>query len=134
MINRKRLYRTFMELCSIDSEPKGERLMADRLTEQLLSLGFSVVEDDTAARINGNAGNLYARLEGSGPGEAIFLSCHMDRVVPGVGVKPRIEGEYIVSDGTTVLGADDASGLAAILEGITALREAGTPHPPWNWC
>jgi tripeptide aminopeptidase len=46
-----------------------------------------------------------------------------------VNVNPRIEGDYIVSDGTTVLGADDASGLAALLEGITVLKQTGKAHP-----
>ncbi len=130
MINRERLCRTFMELCAIDSEPKGERLMADRLTKLLLELGFTVSEDGTGQLIGGSAGNLFARLEGSGAGEALLFSCHMDRVVPGRGVRPRIAGDYIVSDGNTVLGADDASGLAALLEGVTALKQAGLPHPP----
>jgi tripeptide aminopeptidase len=130
MINRERLCRTFMELCAIDAEPKGERLMADHLTTLLTGLGFTVVEDDAGEKLGGTAGNLHATLPGTGPGEPLFFSCHMDRVVPGVGVKPRIEGGHIVSDGTTVLGADDASGLAAILEGVRSLEESGTPHPP----
>lgn len=129
MIDHDRLFNTFMELCAIDSEPTRERLMADRLTEQLTSLGFVVSEDDTGQKIGGNAGNIYARLEGTTAGEALFFSCHMDRVVPGVNVKPRIDGDYIASDGTTVLGADDASGLAALLEGITVLKETGKAHP-----
>jgi len=129
MINSERLCRTFMELCTIDSEPKRERPMADRLTEILTGLGFSVTEDGTGGVIGGSAGNLFARLPGNGPGEPLLFSCHMDRVVPGTGVKPRAQGGYIVSDGTTVLGADDACGLAAIIEGVTALGEAGLPHP-----
>ena len=129
MINKERLFATFIELCAIDSEPTCERLMADRLTGQLTSLGFLVTEDDTAGKIGGTAGNLYARLEGTSAGEPLLFSCHLDRVVPGNGVKPRIEGDYIVSDGTTVLGADDASGLAAVLEGITALIQANRPYP-----
>ena len=129
MIDRQRLYATFMELCSIDSEPKNERPMADRLTAILKELGFSVTEDDTGTRIGGNAGNLIARLEGTKPGAPLLFSCHMDRVAPGVRVKPRIEGNYIVSDGTTVLGADDAAGLAAIIEGVTVIRGQNIPHP-----
>lgn len=130
MINRERLYARFMELCAIDSEPTGERLMADRLAGLLAELGCTVTEDDTGEKIGGTAGNLIARLEGTGPGEPLLFSCHMDRVVPGVGVKPRIDGEYIVSDGATVLGADDGAGLAAVLEGLTVLRERSIPHPP----
>jgi tripeptide aminopeptidase len=130
MIDKERLYARFMELCAIDSEPTRERLLADRLKELLVELGCNVTEDDAAEKIGGNAGNLIARLEGTGPGEPLLFSCHMDRVVPGVGVKPRIEGGFIVSDGTTVLGADDAAGLAAVLEGVTTLRECNIPHPP----
>jgi len=130
MINKDRLYATFMELCTIDSEPTRECLMADSLRERLTGLGFTVEEDTTGEKIGGNAGNLIARLDGTGPGKPLLFSCHMDRVVPGIGVKPHIDGEFIVSDGTTVLGADDAAGLAAILEGVTILKEGGIPHPP----
>jgi len=130
MIDKERLTARFLELCSIDSEPARERLMADRLTELLSGLGFTVTEDGTGGRIGGTAGNLIARLDGTLPREPLLFSCHMDRVVPGVGVKPRIEGEFIVSDGTTVLGADDAAGLAALLEGLTVVRERHLPHPP----
>ena len=129
MINTNRLFTSFMELCAIDSEPTSERLMADRLTDILTSLGFTVSEDATGSIIGGNAGNLYARLEGTAAGDGLFFSCHMDRVVPGLGVKPRIEGDYIVSDGTTVLGADDAAGLAALLEAITLLKQNEKDHP-----
>ena len=130
MINKERLCSRFMELCNIDSEPTRERLLADRLKELLSELGFTVTEDDTGEKIGGNAGNLLARLAGAGPGEPLLFSCHMDRVVPGVGVKPRIEGDIIVSNGSTVLGADDAAGLAALLEGFTTLREQQVSHPP----
>ncbi|QOX80019.1 M20/M25/M40 family metallo-hydrolase [Trichlorobacter lovleyi] len=129
-INAKRLLNSFLELCSIDAEPTRERAMADHLTALLIGLGFSVTEDDAGCRLGGTAGNLYATLAGSGSGETLLFSCHMDRVVPGCGVKPQLAGEYIVSDGSTVLGADDVAGLAAVLEGIVAVREQGLPHPP----
>jgi tripeptide aminopeptidase len=52
----------------------------------------------------------------------------MDTVAPGKGVKPSIQGEYIVSDGTTILGSDDKAGLAALLEGLRVIREQKLPH------
>jgi tripeptide aminopeptidase len=130
MIDRERLLARFLELCAINSESTRERQMADRLTVLLTSLGCSVVEDDTGTRIGGTAGNLVACLPGTGPGAPLLFSCHMDRVVPGIGVRPRLQDGHVVSDGTTVLGADDAAGLAALLEALTALRETGTRHPP----
>lgn len=130
MINKDRLYGTFMEICRTDAESTRERLLADYLKGKLSELGFSLAEDETGEKIGGNTGNVFASIEGTGPGEPLLFSCHMDRVVPGVKVMPRTEGDYIVSDGTTVLGADDGAGLAAILEGMTTLREKKIPHPP----
>lgn len=54
----------------------------------------------------------------------------MDTVSPGNGKKAVIhEDGTITSDGSTVLGADDASGIAEILELIHILKEHNIPHP-----
>ena len=44
-----------------------------------------------------------------------FFSAHMDTVEPGKGISPRIDGDYIVSDGTTILGTDNKLALACML-------------------
>jgi tripeptide aminopeptidase len=54
----------------------------------------------------------------------------MDTVGPGRGVKPLVKEGIITSDGTTILGADDKSGVAVILEVLRVLVEQGLPHPP----
>ncbi len=48
--------------------------------------------------------------------------------MPGNGIKPSVKDGYIVSDGTTILGADDKAGLAAILETIRTLKENNVEH------
>jgi tripeptide aminopeptidase len=138
LVNRDRIVSLLMDLCATDSGSRKERLMADKLRPMLEELGFAVHEDDAGSKVGGNAGNLYARLEGTAPGEALLFSSHMDRVTPGFGVKPRIEGTTIVSDGTTILGADDAAGLAAVLEAVRVLKEKNLPYPTielgWTIC
>ena len=57
-----------------------------------------------------------------------MLSAHMDTVEPGRGIKPTIEGDRIVSDGTTILGGDCKAGVAAILEGLESVVEEGLPR------
>jgi tripeptide aminopeptidase len=52
----------------------------------------------------------------------------MDTVVPGEGVKVVMDGDIIRTDGTTVLGGDDKSGCAIILETIRCLKEQKIPH------
>ncbi|MFZ5823954.1 MAG: M20/M25/M40 family metallo-hydrolase [Bacillota bacterium] len=130
MVNRQRLTNLLIDLCATDSGSRKERLMADKLKAMLADLGFLVTEDSAGEKVGGgDAGNLYGRLQGTGEGQPLLFSSHMDRVTPGFGVKPRIEGNYLKSDGATILGADDAAGLAAILEAVQVLRERKLPHP-----
>jgi len=128
-VNQERITALLMDLCATDSGSRNERLMADKLKPMLMELGFAVREDDAGSKVGGNAGNLYGRLEGTAPGEPLLFSAHMDRVTPGLGVKPRLEGGAIVSDGTTILGSDDAAGIAAVLEAVRVLKERNLPYP-----
>jgi tripeptide aminopeptidase len=54
----------------------------------------------------------------------------MDTVKPGNGIKPQIKDGVITSDGTTILGADDKSGIAEIIWAIKELKESGEKHAP----
>ncbi len=128
-ISQERLTQVFLELIAVSSESLDERKAADLLTQKLHELGFSVVEDKAGEKLGGNAGNLYGFLKGTIPGEPLLFSAHMDTVKPGRNKKPILHEDGIfTSDGTTVLGADDAAGLAEILEGIRSVRESGLPH------
>src|ERR1043165_30304 len=94
-------------------------------------MGASVEIDDAGEKVGGNTGNVIARFPGSIPdAETIMMSAHMDTVVPGEGVKPVVEGDIIRTDGSTVLGGDDKSGCAVILETIRCLQEQNIPHAP----
>lgn len=129
MIRSDRLIRNFCRLTAIDSPSFGERQMADCLIGQLRELGLSVGEDDAGRQAHGTAGNLFATLPGDG--EPLLFSGHMDTVEPARGKRAVChEDGTITSDGTTVLGADDAAGLAVLLEALASLREDGAEHRP----
>lgn len=128
-INKDRLTADFLSLTTGSAESLDERRAADLLTEKLKMIGFSVSEDDAGQKLGGNAGNLYGFLKGTISGLPLLLSAHMDTVKPGENKHPVLhEDGTITSDGTTVLGADDAAGIVEILEGIRSAREAGLPH------
>jgi tripeptide aminopeptidase len=77
----------------------------------------------------GGAGNLFAVLPGTNRNlKPIFLSMHTDTVEPGKGIKPRLEGNRIHSDGTTILGADNKASIAATLEVIRWLQTSRPNH------
>jgi tripeptide aminopeptidase len=121
--------KTFGELVSIYSPSFGERELCDALKPKLEALGASVWEDNAGLLIGGNCGNLYGFLPGELPGPPILLSAHLDTVEPALGKKAIFkDGGLITSDGTTILGADDASGITIILEALERIKEAGTPR------
>lgn len=134
MIREQRLIHLFMELVQIDSESKDERRICDHLHALLVELGLEVEEDQTAAVTGHGAGNLIAywpAAKGYEEAPGVLFTCHMDTVVPGKGIKPRLDSDgYIRSDGTTILGSDDKAGIAALLEAIKVIQEQGIEHGP----
>lgn len=129
MINTERMTEHVMDLIRIDSPSRREKEVALRLEKDMKELGAECFYDDAGDKVNGNVGNLIVRLKGNKSGAPpFFLSAHMDTVGPGEGIKPRIENGIIKSDGTTVLGSDDKSGVAVIVEVLRTLKEQNMPH------
>jgi len=121
LINETRVVRTFLDLVAIDSPSGQEEAISKNLARRLAELGGEVEADEHW--------NLIARWPGHGA-DWLMLSAHMDTVGKDTGIKPVIRDGVIYSDGTTILGGDDKSGVAAILEVIRSLQEEGLAHPP----
>ena len=121
-VQPERLVNTFLELVQIDSPSGHEQAIGEHLKARLQELGCSVEQDE--------AGNLIAHLPGRGD-ETVLLSAHMDTVGADVGIKPVIRDGVIYSEGDTILGGDDKSGVAVILETLACLKDHPEwPHPP----
>ncbi|MGM0644309.1 MAG: M20/M25/M40 family metallo-hydrolase [Thermodesulfobacteriota bacterium] len=130
MIDSDRLKDRFDRLVRIDSESLEERAIALELTKTLEQMGATVAFDRAADMTGGNCGNLVAKFKGTVEKEPFFLSGHMDTVKPGKGVIPVFENGLFKSQGETILGADDKSALAIILEVMQVVLENGMDHPP----
>jgi tripeptide aminopeptidase len=131
LIDRERLAADFVLLCETDSPSREEGDIAALLQTMFARLGADeILEDETKSVTGSNTGNLIIRFAGSPEREPIFLNCHMDTVEPGRGVKVRREGDTFFSSGDTILGSDDKSGIAAILEAIRCVRENNLPCRP----
>lgn len=123
MVNERRLLRTFLGLVRIDSVSRREALIAGVLVKELKKLGLSVRKD--------KKGNVIALCPGDlKKAPMLLFNAHMDTVVPGLGVTPVVKKGVIYSDGSTVLGADDKAGIAAVLEMLAILKEKNIPHGP----
>jgi len=123
--------KTALELILIPSPPGNESRVADHIARELGKLGIISKQDAY--------GNVLGAIPAS-PGyervPSILLIAHMD-IVPGdrrnpnKQIKPKlieVDGlEWLASDGTTTLGADDKAGVAAILD-VIAMLTGKHPH------
>ena len=130
-INRERLAVTFTELCQISSPSRHEGAVATYLKQVFAELGADAIfEDDSAAQTGSESGNLIVRFDGNLPDRnGLFFSCHMDTVEPANGVEVVRTGDIFTSKGDTILGGDDKTGIAAVLELLTLLKENNIAHP-----
>ena len=130
-INLERLASVFTTLCEIDSPSKQEGRVAEFLKSVFVEMGAEVSEDNSAGQTGSDCGNLFVRFPDGGlVKEPVFFNCHMDTVLPAVGVKVTREGDIFTSAGDTVLGSDDKAGIAALIEVMYTLQEKNIPYGP----
>lgn len=130
-VNKERMLAEFKEIVALPCHSLQERPVFELLKGKLEALGFTVEEDDAGEKLGGNCGNLWAFLPASAGVEGavrVLLSAHMDGVEPCGGTTVIQKDGVLYSDGTTILGGDDKSGVEGILEGIRLLLEEGAPH------
>lgn len=130
MINQERLTQSFTSLVQIDSISRKELDVARGLEKILNGMGAVVCYDNAKDAIGGNCSNLIAKFKGTVDSDPIFLCGHMDTVEPGEGIKVLFEDGVFRSDGTTVLGSDDKSAIAIILEVMNVILENKIDYPP----
>jgi tripeptide aminopeptidase len=105
--------------------------VADRVLDYLHAIGLQADEDDAGARIGSTMGNVLCRLEPRGHrgGTPLFFCAHLDTVPPEGPIEPVVgEDEIVRNRARTILGADDKSAVAAMLEAAARLAEDGRPH------
>lgn len=130
MINRERLGETFRTLAQIDSPSRHEKACAQHIQKIFEALGAQTSIDESASGTGSDTGNLIVKIAGTAPFAPLFLNAHMDTVEPGNGVTVCFDNEVFTSAGTTVLGADDKSGVAVLIETARILHEQKIPHGP----
>ncbi len=119
----------FLELCALPSPSKRERAVADRVGRCLSEIGLEWDEDDAAAALGGDTGNLYARLEPTADGLPIFLCAHTDTVPPEAAIEPVVGEDGVVRNAAgTILGSDNKAAVVVMLEAVRQIVREGRPH------
>jgi len=77
-----------------------------------------VDEDDAGSKVGSTIGNLYCRVEpqGDGAGTPLFLCAHLDTVPPTGPIEPVVDDGVVRNAAGTILGADNKSAVAVMLE------------------
>ena len=124
----EKIIEDFLALVKIGAASGDERGVADYVKDLLTDLGCDVIEDRAGEQFGGNTGNLIVKLSGSLTAEPLLFSAHLDRVANGYHVKPQMTHEYITSDGTTILAADNIAGVVSIIDGIRRTLASGKAY------
>ncbi|MFZ2198889.1 MAG: M20/M25/M40 family metallo-hydrolase [Thermodesulfovibrionales bacterium] len=123
-INKERLLKTFTELLRVNSPSFKEKGIGTLLEGKLRERGCRVYIQKYDKSFN-----IIAFKKGNTPKvQPLLLSGHMDTIEPTEGIRFDIQPDRIRSTGHTVLGADDKSALAQILEALSVLQEMNLPH------
>ncbi len=122
---RSAVVETFMNIVQIDSPTFHEEKMTKHVFDRLTALGLSPEID--------KEGNVLAYFPGDPKKETFMINAHLDTVqAEGDHVEPYIDKDgWIRSKGNTILGADNKTAVAAILETLDKLvSEKSKDHHP----
>lgn len=123
-VNKERLVRMFTDMVKISSESLEEKDFAQYCINFLKDeIGCEVYEDNAKDAIGGNQSNIVAKYYGNSRKKALLFAAHLDTVKPGKDIVPVLDNGIIRSEGDTVLGADDKSGIASLFEALLYIKE-----------
>ena len=123
-INRERLLKTFTDLLKVDSPSFHEEKIGALLATELRKRGCRV----TVQKYDKSFNLIAVRKGNTAKARPLLLSGHMDTIEPTKGLRFSIQADRVCSTGDTVLGADDKSALAQILEALAVVQENDLPH------
>jgi len=130
MIDPDRLALEFQTLLTIESPSKKEGKLAYYIADIFEALGYRCFFDKSSENTGSEVGNLIVKIPGTFPSDPIFFCAHLDTVGPWENPKIIFDKGIYRSDGRTILGADDKSGIAVLIEIAKVLKENILPHPP----
>ncbi len=107
------LVQTFLDLAAIDEMYPNEDKVLTYVERRLKQSDTPYSRDE--------AGNIVARIQGSGD-ETLGLCGHVDIAAPLMGRKVTVTDDEIKTDGVALLGGDDKTAVAALLELATEIH------------
>jgi tripeptide aminopeptidase len=91
-------------------------------------MGLAVDEDNAGPSAGSDAGNLFTRIDGSGP-DYLLLCAHLDTVPAIAPIEPVLKDGGWENANDAILGADNKAAVAVLLELARRLSTAPAPPP-----
>jgi tripeptide aminopeptidase len=132
-INQDRLLNIFEDLIKIDSPSGREETISVKILEILSKLNLNIVSNPSIDESKKNLLLVFPEYKTTNS-QSIMYCAHMDTVESTKDIKLIKDKNIIKTDGNTILGADDKSGIAAIIETLFVLSENNLPHPQIEIC
>ena len=123
MIDTQRMVSRFFRYVKCPSESLHERNFCILLAKEMEDLGYKVVREEVGDKFGSDGFNIYTSIKGTYEKEPLLLCSHLDTVSPGAGIQPVLQDGVITSQKDTILGADDKSGIAVIMELLEMMRD-----------
>ncbi len=127
-MNRDRSLRRFMRYVQCDSESGHEQAFCRLLEEEGAKLGIQFWRDPVGSRPVPMAGTWGPAFRAQG--RRCFSAATWIPWPQAVGSSLWWKGGLSAPAATRCCGADDKSGIAAVMEALESLLESGKPHRP----
>lgn len=118
-----------VRLCEIASPSRQEQQIAELVRGELRALGADVTEDGAAAAIPAGCGNIVGRFPATAEGGLrIALCAHLDTVPNNGPIEVKLVDGFLTNHRDDILGGDNKSAVAAILEALRRVVDGKRPH------
>ena len=119
----------FVRLCEIPSPSKDEARIAAEVASELTELGAELSEDDAAERLGAGCNNILARFAPTQDGGTpIMFAAHLDTVPNRAPIEVELVDGMFTNRHDAILGGDDKSAVAAVLQAMRTVIDSGLPH------
>jgi tripeptide aminopeptidase len=121
--------RLMVRLCEIPSPSRQEGDVAEFVRARLRALGAEVHEDGAAAALPAGCGNIVGRFPATAPGGVpVMFGTHLDTVPQTGPIEVELVDGELSNRLPTILGGDNKSAVAVVLEAMRRVVEEDRPH------
>jgi len=131
-LNENEIIEDFISLAKVSGVSYNEKHISSIIESRMRKIGAEIKYDHITDIIGGNTDNMLATISASNEematAEPILFCEHIDTVEDTKNLTVLRDGDYLRSDGTTILGADNRGAITSILNALEYIYRHNIPH------